>query len=77
MGYFYMKKCSVCGSPIGDTDLTCPTCRSKNTDLVTSDLAFYPFAKSTLTTATSDEMGFMMIVDGAFLVGMVLLALFF
>lgn len=72
-----MKKCSVCGSPIGDTDLICPTCRSKNTDYMTSDLAFYPFVKSTLASASSDDLGFMMIVDCVFIASLIVLALIF
>ena len=72
-----MKKCSVCGSPIGDTDLTCPTCRSKNNDYMTPDLAFYPFAKSTLASASSDDLGLMMIIDCVFIVSLVVLALIF
>ena len=70
-----MKKCSICGAPIGDTDLTCPTCRSRNTNLDRPDLSYYPFQKSTLASATSEEMGFMVIVDGLF-IGLILLIAF-
>lgn len=62
-----MKKCSVCGAPIGDTDLTCPTCRCRNTNLDKPDLSFYPFQKSTLASATCEEMGFMIVVDALFI----------
>ena len=72
-----MKKCSICGAPIGDTDLTCPTCRSKNTNLDKPDLSFYPLQKSTLASATCEEMGVMMIVDGLFLAAIIIIALLF
>ena len=72
-----MKKCSVCGAPIGDTDLTCPTCRCRNTNLDKPDLSYYPFQKSTLASATSEEMGFMMVVDAVFIGVMIVVSLLF
>ena len=72
-----MKKCSVCGAPIGDTDLTCPTCRAKNVDYDKPDLAFYPFMKSNLASATSEDLGVMVIADLIFVAAIIIIALIF
>lgn len=68
-----MSRCSVCGALVGDGDLVCPSCHSKNIRLERLDVSYYPFQKSVTDCAANEKMSSILIADGL-VIGLILLA---